>query len=357
MQITRRTIGVILFLSGVVMVPPMWVSAGGKSARTASQKESKVVNVYSYRQPFLISPLFELFEKETGIVVNVLFAKRGLIERIALEGRASPADLLLTSDIGQMFQAAESVGRSVESAVLMRNIPLRFRDARGRWFALSKRARVIFVKRDEDNFDNITYERLADDNLQGSICVRDGQHPYNLALISAMIAHHGSQSARMWLEGLKSNLARRPSGNDRLQVKGVFSGECKVAIANTYYMGKMLTNRKNPEQTSWARAVRIIFPRFSVRGGGTHVNFSGMVMGRYAPNRENALKLMEFLSSRKAQTLYARENFEYPINPQFEWSPLVRSWGVLRDDRLSLEDIARYRAEATLLVDETGFND
>ena len=317
----------------------------------------KIVNVYSYRQPFLISPLFELFEKETGIVVNVLFAKRGLIERIALEGRASPADLLLTSDIGQMFQAAESIGRRVSSSTLSRNIPARFRDSNKKWFALSKRARVVFVGKDDDDFDDITYESLGNDNLEDKVCMRDGQHPYNLALVAAMIAHHGSQKARTWLEGLKNNLARRPSGNDRLQVKGVFSGACKIALANTYYMGKMLTNDKNPEQTSWARAVRMIFPRFSVKGGGTHINFSGMVMTRYAPNRKNALKLMEFLSGRSAQTIYARENFEYPINAQFQPSPLVQSWGALREDRLSLENIARHRAEANLLVDETGFNE
>ncbi len=353
---TRRGMTGIFFVATLFIVLALSAFAVDQKDR-ADAAASKVVNVYSYRQPFLISPLFALFEQETGIVVNVLFAKRGLIERIALEGRSSPADVLLTNDIGEMFQAAESIGQRVSSDVLPRNIPARFRDRDRRWFALTKRARVFFVQKDDDDFDDLTYEGLANDDLEGSICMRDGQHPYNLALIAAMIAHHGTQKAREWLESLKVNLARRPSGNDRLQVKGVFSGACKVAIANTYYMGKMLTNRKNPEQTSWARAVRIIFPKFAAEGGGTHINFSGMVMARYAPHKNNARRLMEFLSSRKAQALYARENFEYPINPQFALAPLVRSWGVPRDDGLSLEDIARHRAEANLLVDETSFND
>ncbi len=321
------------------------------------QQSENVVNVYSYRQPFLIEPLFRTFEKETGIVVNVLFAKKGLIERIALEGRTTPADLLLTTDIGQMFQAAESIGAVFSSNTLRRNIPRQFRDSQNKWFALTKRARVFFVRKDDDEFDDLSYEALGSPELDGKVCMRDGQHPYNIALIAAYIEHHGDEKTKSWLEGLKNNLARRPAGNDRLQIKGVYSGECDIALANTYYMGKMLTNNKKREQQKWARAVRIIFPRFDVEGGGTHMNFSGMVLVRFARNKENARRLMEFLSSRKAQEIYAKDNFEFPIHRGVAPSSLVRSWGLPRDDKLTPRQIATHRGEASLLVDDTALND
>lgn len=319
--------------------------------------DEKTVNVYSYRQPFLIEPLFKEFKKETGIVVNVLFAKKGLIERIALEGSTSPADLLLTTDIGQMFQAAESVGASITSPILQRNVPSKYRDKGNKWFALTKRARAFFVLRDNDNYEDASYEDLGSSEFDGKICMRDAQHAYNIALIAAHIAHHGSDKTRTWLEGLKQNLARRPTGNDRLQIKGVFAGECQLALANTYYMGNMLRNIDNPEQIKWARSVQIVFPRFNIEDGGTHINFSGMVAARFSRHKANAIKLMEFLSSPKAQLIYARDNFEFPINRNTPASSLVRSWGRFTDDKLTPSQIAAHRGEASLLVDETDLND
>lgn len=326
-------------------------------ARTPTKGAGKFINVYSYRQPFLIEPLFKAFEKETGIFVNVLFAKKGLIERIALEGKATPADLLLTTDIGQMFQAAESIGAATTSSILNRSIPRKYRDPQGKWYALTKRARAVFVKKNEGDFDDVSYEDLGADGLDGTICMRDGQHAYNIALISAFLAHYGPEKTKSWLEGMKQNLARRPSGNDRLQVKGVFSGECDMALANTYYMGKMLTNKTNPKQKAWAKAVEIVFPRFQTDDGGTHMNFSGMVLVRFSQHKKNTLRLMEFLASRKGQEIYARDNFEFPVHPQVPSSPLVRQWGKPRDDKLTPQEIVEYRGEASLLVDEAGLND
>jgi iron(III) transport system substrate-binding protein len=185
--------------------------------------------------------------------------------------------------------------------------------------------------------------------------MRPANHPYNLGLIAAMLAHKGEAETRKWLEGLKANLAIRPSGNDRTQAKSVFAGECDIAIANTYYMGVMLDNDKEPEQKEWASSARIVFPTFE--GGGTHVNISGMLLAKYAPNKANALKLMEFLAKNEAQQLYAEGNFEYPVNPKVPAAELVRSWGSFTPDTLNVAEIARLEPDAAKLVDEVQFND
>jgi iron(III) transport system substrate-binding protein len=203
--------------------------------------------------------------------------------------------------------------------------------------------------------DTISYEELADPKWKGKICLRPGNHPYNLGLIAAMIAHKGEDQTRGWLKGLKANLAVKPSGNDRSQAKSVFAGECDLAIANTYYMGKMLTNDKEPEQKDWAKGLRILFP--ASPEFGTHVNISGMLMTKNAPNRDNALKLMEFLAGEEAQRLYADGNFEYPVNPAIMPSELVRSWGAFTPDTLAVAEIAKYEPAAARLVDEVQFND
>lgn len=313
------------------------------------------VNVYSYRQEFLIRPLLDAFTEKTGVKANVLFASKGLIQRIKAEGENSPADILLTVDIGRLSSAvSEGITQAVKSEVLAEQIPVEFRGQDDKWFALTRRARVVYASKERVGQDSITYEELADPKWKGRICIRSGQHPYNVALIAAMIAHHGEEKAKAWLTGFKSNLARKPSGNDRNQVKGVYSGECDLAIGNTYYMGKMQTNDKNPEQKKWAEAVKVLFPDSA--GRGTHVNVSGMVMAKHAPNRENAKKLMEFLASNEAQRIYAEVNYEYPVNPDVKWSDLVKSWGTFKADGIALDKIAELRTRASELVDEVGFN-
>jgi iron(III) transport system substrate-binding protein len=328
--------------------------AGLSAPRQASAAE--VVNVYSYRQPALINPLLAAFTKETGILVRVIFADSGLIERIAQEAQNSPCDVLLTADVGRLVEASgRGLAQPVDAQSILANIPANLRDAGNEWFGLTMRGRVVYASRARVTQTAFTYEELADPKWRGKICTRPGNHPYNLGLIAAMIAHDGEDKTRQWLEGLKANLAIRPSGNDRSQAKSVFSGECDVAIANTYYMGVMLNDDQEPEQKEWASSVRIVFPSFV--GGGTHVNISGMLLAKYAPNKENALKLMEFLATDKAQQLYAEGNFEYPVNPRVPAAELVRSWGNFTPDELNVAEIAKLEPEAQKLVDEVQFND
>ena len=343
MPITRRT------LLG-------FAAAGVLAVVAAPARAEGVVNVYSYRQPTLIDPLFAVFSRATGIEVRTVFAENGLIERLAQEGRNSPADLLLTADVGRLVEASDrGLAQAVESPLINDKVPANLRDANNLWFGLTMRARVVYAAKDRVGTQKITYEELADPVWKGKICTRAGNHPYNLGLIAAMIAHKGEDGARKWLKGLKANLAVKPSGNDRSQAKSVYSGECDLAIANTYYMGKMLTDDQEPEQKEWAKSLRIIFPASS--DFGTHVNISGMLMAKNAPNRANALKLMEFLASDEAQRLYADGNFEYPVNPAIPASELVRSWGRFTPDTLSIVEIAKNEPAASRLVDEVQFND
>ena len=312
------------------------------------------VNVYSYRQPFLVEPLFDAFTKETGIDVNVVFDDKGLIERLKQEGRNSPADLIVTVDIGRLQEAVDAgVTQAVSDAVLEQNIPSQFRDPVGHWFGLTLRARLIAASKDRVAEGAIqSYEDLADPQWQGKICSRSGKHVYNVALLASMIAHHGEEQAEQWLTGVKNNLARKPQGNDRAQVKAIKEGECDIAVINNYYIGLMLHNE---EQKAWAEAINVIFPNQSDRG--THVNISGMALTQSAPNKENAIKLMEFLSDNQAQQIYARQNFEYPVKPGVTWPDLLQSWGEFKIDELPLATVSQNRKAAILMVDRVGFDD
>ena len=323
---------------------------------SARAEQPGEVNIYSYRQPYLIGPLLKEFSDETGIKVNVIFAEKGLIERIQAEGRNSPADVLLTVDIGNLTQAtAAGIAQPISSPTLDAEVPPAYRAEDGQWFGLTRRARVVYASKERVKQDAITYEELADPKWRGKICVRSGQHVYNVALIASMIAHHGEQWTEEWLRGVKANLARKPAGDDRLQVKGVYAGECDLAIGNTYYMGAMLKNDKEPEQKAWAESVNMLFPNSGDRG--THVNVSGAVVAKYAPHKENAVKLIEFLASDKGQEMYAEVNNEYPVKEGVAWSPLVKSWGDFKADPISLNEIAALRKKASELVDKVGFDE
>ena len=345
----------VVITSFVVPLAAQTPSDTNASAKHADKNVSgEIVNVYSFRQPFLVEPLLEKFTQTTGIGVRMIFAKKGLIERVETEGENSPADVLLTVDISRLIHAAESVAQPVRSPVLEKFIPVTARSSDNLWFALTYRARVAYVSRDRVSQDTLSYGALAEPEFKGRICMRSGQHPYSNALFASQLAHLGEPAFRKWLTGLKENLSEKPSGNDRAQVRRIYAGSCDVAIGNTYYMGKMQTNSKKPEQKDWARAARIIFP--DAKGRGTHVNVSGMVMAKHAPNRENALKLMEFLVSEEAQRLYAEVNFEYPVRVGVAPSARVAEWGTLKADPLPLETIAAFRKRASEIVDEIGFN-
>ena len=311
------------------------------------------INIYSYRQPFLIQPLTDAFTEQTGIKVNVAYLRKGMIERMKAEGKRSPADVVLTVDISRLAAVVEAnLTQPVLNKTLEKNIPTIYRDPDNHWFGLTTRARIIYASKDKvPDGEVTTYENLADPKWKGRICTRSGTNAYTVALTSAIIHHHGAEKAEEWLRSVKNNLARKPQGNDRAQVKAIWAGECDISIGNTYYMGKML---KDPEQKAWADSVRIVFPVFE--NGGTHVNISGIALAKHSPNKENAVKLMEFLSSPEAQKIYAFANFEYPIAPNAEPAELVKNWGTFTPDDVNLMDLAKLRSTALKLTEIVDFD-
>ena len=311
------------------------------------------VNVYSYRQPYLIEPLLKAFTEETGVKVNVVFAESGIAQRLEREGRNSPADVVLTVDIARLDELVQKdLTQNVQSDVLENNIPAEYRHPEGKWFGLTRRARVIYSSKDRVEDGAIsTYEDLADERWNDRICTRSGKHPYNVALTASMIAHHGKEEAQQWLSGLKENLARKPQGGDRDQIRAIAEGMCDVALGNSYYYGVMLSD---PEQKPQAEAARIIFPNQD--GRGTHVNLSGAAVAKHAPNQSNAVAFLEFLASDKAQQMYADMNYEYPVNPDVEPTGVVAEWGEFKADDLPLDEVAKYRDEAVKMVDRVGYD-
>jgi iron(III) transport system substrate-binding protein len=328
-------------------------SALALALMTAAPVMAQEINVYSHRQPELIQPLVDAFTAETGIAVNVAFVDKGMAERLVAEGDRSPADIVLTVDIARLMQVVEAdVVQPVQSDVLEANIPETLRDPGDLWFGLTTRARIIYASNDRVADGEVTtYEDLVNPKWAGRICSRSGLNDYNIALLAGYIAHHGEEEAKVWAEGLKANLARKPDGGDRDQVKAIAAGECDIAIGNTYYIGQMLAD---PEQKAAAEAVRIVFPTFE--GDGVHVNISGIAMTKAAPNREEALQFMEWLSGDAAQKLYAETNNEYPVKPGVERSALVASWGDFTDDSVSLTEIASHRAAALRIMEEVNFD-
>ncbi|MBA6293418.1 extracellular solute-binding protein [Colwellia sp. MB3u-70] len=309
------------------------------------------VNVYSYRQPFLVEPLFNEFTKASGIKVNVVFAKKGMAERLSREGEYSPADILLTTDISRLIELKDNgLLQSTQSAELSAAIPAQFKAADNTWYALTTRVRNIYSAKRLGKID-FNYEDLADEKYQGRICTRSGKHPYNVALVASMIAEHGEADTLTWLQKVKANLARKPQGSDRAQVQAIHQNLCDISLGNSYYFGNML---KDEKQKLWAEAVYINFPNQSNRGA--HINISGMAMAKYAPNKANALALMNFLVSAPAQKMYAETNMEYPVRPGVKPSKLVASWGQFKADSLPLETIAKHRKAALILLDKAKFD-
>jgi len=313
------------------------------------------VNVYSYRQPILINPFFEEFTNSTGIKVNVLHAKKGLLERLLAEGSDTPADLVLTVDILRLSQfVEEGVLIAINSSVLTKNIPSHLRDSENRWFALSKRARIIAVSKDripDGAIRNI--EDLANPKWKGKICTRPGSHDYNRSLLASIIAAHGEKVAEDWAKGLVANLARKPEGNDRAQAKAIYEGVCDIALMNTYYFGKMKFNEKNSEQKDWAQSINLVFSNQQDRGN--HINIAGGGVVKYSQRKANAIALLEFLTEPKAQELYSSMNYEYPVNPIMSLSAELKSWGEFKEDKLPIEKLAEFSAVAQKIIDRVGW--
>ncbi len=313
------------------------------------------VNVYSYRQPFLVQPLFDAFTEQSGIKVNVLFAKTGLVERLKQEGANSPADLIFTVDIGRLSEAYNaSLTQPVTSPALTAAIPDIYREPAGNWYGLTRRARIIYASKERISPEEApkTYEELADPKWAGRICTRSGNHVYQVGLTAAMVAHHGEAKTEAWLKGIKANLARKPQGNDRAQVKAIREGECDIALGNHYYYVLM---QQNEEQSAWAQSVYPVFP--TIGDTGTHVNISGMALTKASPNQDNAVKLMEFLAGPLAQQMYAEQNYEYPILDGVPETGVLKAMGPMTSDTLPLADISEHRSAAIKLVDKVGYND
>ena len=322
----------------------------------AQSAYSGEINVYSHRQPFLINPFLKAFTKETGIKTNVVFASKGLVQRLLAEGAASPADVVLTVDIGRLRQYADkNLFAPFSSEKLRAAIPAHLRSKNNTWFGFSKRSRVIALNKSLVGKEQITrFEDLADPKWIGKICSRPGSHVYNRALLSSIIEANGSDAALAWAEGLVSNLARSPRGNDRTQIKAIFAGECEIAIVNHYYYGK-LVNSTNPEEQKWAGSVEIMIPNQGKSDRGAHINISGGGLAKYSKNRKEAEQLLEFLVSEEAQKLYAEINYEYPVIDTIPLPAVLAKWGKFKEDELPIERLAESYYEAQMIIDKVGW--
>ncbi len=316
---------------------------------------STAVNVYTHRHYESDQQLFERFEEITGIEVNVINASADeLINRMELEGEASPADVLITVDAGRLHRAKEKgLLQMADSELLESNVPAKFRDPERHWFGITYRARIIAYSLDRvDPTTVTTYEVLTEPQWANKVLIRSSSNIYNQSLLASIIASQGTSQAKSWASGVKENMAREPKGNDRDQVKAVAAGLGDVAVLNTYYIGKLL-NSDDQEQVDAGESIGIIFPNQD--GRGTHVNISGVAMAKYAPNPENALKFIEFLSSDEAQKVFAETNFEYPVKTGVAWAPLLTSWGEFKTDTLNLALLGKHNKEAVMIFDEVGW--
>tara|TARA_B100000614_G_scaffold79415_1_gene70880 strand:+ start:1166 stop:2185 length:1020 start_codon:yes stop_codon:yes gene_type:complete len=314
------------------------------------------VNIYSHRQPFLINPFLEEFTKKTGIKTNVVYSTKGLAQRLKAEGENSPADVILTVDIGRLYIYEDyNLLQPIKSNVLDANIPMHLKSPENKWFALSKRSRVIVASKtrvEENTIKRI--EDLAKPEWKGRICSRPGSHVYNRALMASIIAAHGEEKAEKWAASFVNNLARRPQGNDRAQVKAIFEGQCDIAIINNYYFGK-LKYSEDKQQQKWAEAVNLIFPNQEKNDRGAHMNISGGGVAIHSKNKDNAIMLLEFLSEEMSQNLYGKINFEYPVNPSIEPSEELAGWGIPIEDKIPIIKIAELGPLAQKIIDRVGW--
>ena len=314
---------------------------------------AKSLNIYSHRQPYLLKPFIEAYTKKTGVKLNVVYSSKGLAQRLAAEGTNSPADLILTVDIARLHRYEDlDLLAKIDSKILNKKIPSYLISKNNTWFGLSKRTRAIAISRERINSGQVLrYEDLADPKLKGKICSRPGSHVYNRALMASMIAAKGENAAEKWAKGLVSNLAKRPQGNDRSQLKSIYSGECDVAIINHYYYGK-LTYSKNPDHRKWAKASIIVFPNQGNSDRGAHVNISGGGVVKFSKNKEIAINFLEFLVTDQAQVMYGDVNFEYPINNKSKLPKRLKALGTFKEDNLLIEKIAKLAPKAQEIIDK-----
>ncbi|MCW5695431.1 MAG: extracellular solute-binding protein [Bauldia sp.] len=326
----------------------------GLFALSAAAPAMADVNIYTTREPGLIQPLLEAFTASTGVAVNTVFLQDGIAERVRAEGESSPADILMTVDFGALIDlTTQGLTQPVESEILEAVIPPALRGEDGSWFALSLRARVLYVN-PELGLTEFTYEQLDDEEWRDRLCIRSGQHPYNTAMIASYIAHYGEEAAEAWLAGVKDNQARPATGGDRDGARDIAAGICDIAVANSYYVGLMRSGAGGPDQQTWGDAIDVILPTFE--GGGTIVNITGASVARHSPNRDEAIQLLEYLVSDEAQRIYAEANYEYPVAATAVVHPIIAELGDLQPDEMSLDEILPFRTLASELVDRVGFD-
>jgi iron(III) transport system substrate-binding protein len=336
-----RTLFAVAVLALVTATPPAF--AAGE------------VNLYSARKEELIKPLLDRFTADTGIKVNLVTGKAdALLKRLESEDRNTPADLLLTTDAGRLYRAYEAgLLQPVRSDTLERAVPAIYRDPEGHWFGVSVRARVLMFASDRlDPAGLSTYEDLADERWKGRICIRSSNNIYNQSLVASLIVAHGEAETEAWAKGLIANLARPPKGGDRDQIKAVAAGQCDVAVANTYYLGTML-NSSDPAQREAAAKISVFWPNQADRG--SHVNVSGAGITRHARNRNNAVRLLEFMTTEESQRWYAEANLEYPVRTGITLNPTLEAWGTFAGDTINLAELGRHNAAAVRLMDRAGW--
>ena len=313
------------------------------------------LGIYTHRQPFLLEPILEAYTKKTGVKFQTVYSPKGLAARLKAEGERTEADLVLTVDISRIKELADTgLLAPLASDTLNKHVPSHLRDANDRWTALSLRARIIAVSKERVGKEAITtIEDLASPKWQGRVCSRKGSHVYNRAVLASLIAHNGEEAAKNWTLGFVDNLARRPQGNDRAQAKAIYSGQCDVALMNTYYYGKMKFAKDKPEQQKWADSIEIAF--FNQDGRGQHVNISAAGITKGSKKKELARAFLEWVTSEEAQQIYTKVNFEYPVNPNAQLSEEVASWGTFKMDMLPMNVIADNSPQAQRIINETGW--
>jgi iron(III) transport system substrate-binding protein len=333
------------FAAGLVML--------GTASQAQAQTAPQPVTVYSSRIEQLLKPTLDRYTKETGVRINLLTDRGGsLAERLASEGASSPADVLITVDMGNLWSAAErGLLQKVASPVLDANVPANFRDPGGRWWGLSQRERTLFHAAGKvDPATLSTYEDLALPKWKGKLCLRTGKQTYTQSLVAMMLAKHGEQKAEEIVRGWVANLATDVFTNDASLLKAIEAGQCEVGIANTYYYGRLLSREPN-----FGNGVKLFWANQGAGEGGAHVNLSGGGVAAHARNPEGARKLLEWLSSRDVQRDYTHGTFESPINPQAEADPIVKAWGKFQPSPLNAADIGSRQAEAIRLLDRVGY--
>ncbi len=344
---------ILIFCFGVISL--FSCKNNSNNNRGDDKNDSQEVNVYTHRHYESDQKLFRSFEEQTGIKVNVINANADeLIHKMSMEGVQSPVDVLITVDAGRLTRAKnQDLLQPVESEILNNKIPSHLKDGDNYWFGLTKRARLIAYARDRVKAEDLsTYEDLSSDKWRGKLLIRSSGNIYNQSLLASIVVNNGEDEAKKWAEGVVKNMARSPKGSDRDQVKAVVAGEGDLAVVNSYYIGKLL-NSESQEEVETGKKVALFFPNQD--GRGTHINVSGAGVAKYSPNKENAIRFIEFLISEEAQKVFAHSNYEYPVNPDVEPAELLQEWGDFKEDTLNLSQLGENNKKAVLIFDEAGW--